>query len=753
MSNNLYENLVCPVLSNWLENPIALSCRGGHLISKEACINLFNTGYKMCPVCRQNLLNFNPNSAPILLSIVSLIEELKAKNTPLPEVKPLPVLEWKAKLNYLTFEVYETVIGRLEFTTSTENSNFKTLLIPVVDESGSMGGNPTKQVKYSLNRIIDLTYKHKQIETHIISYDDRAKSFAVDKRLPMDIHREQIEEIGRFGGTSFRSAFDEIFKVIGEYKTDQSISSIIIIFLTDGEDSSVRKDKRGELVTSLKEDISGDWSKNFTVHSIGFGANHDYDFLNNLRQIGTTEGAYRYADPQEDSDSLSNKINSLLDVIANSSCVPLELISSPIPIINGSNDSKYWVDLTGLNLDSQFEFTISVNKEEPIKVITNAERYELQSPTPENIQNERREAPSLISEWYTYLVDEIASELLILNSSTESSVIKDLHLELLYQRSNAILVNLSSENPNISRLEKLMENINILHKGGSVNQSKLNDMKFEGKFATVASATQKITNASSSYQNTPSNKIEVIKPWPIIEKPKFKRCFANKNENKTFQVIGNYKSEDACKWFADQTDQWQNVSDNNGSNALIVASSIGKCKIVKVILTKSLYNFDINAKNNLGYNALDMTILYGWWKTFDLLVTAGCKPSLNGNLLLRTCLSSEYYEVASRLLKNNFSFIDDEMLENSPNPEVLDWLSIHSQKEVSIETAIKKGAFDILKEKDLSKFGKSNDLISWTPYLEIFANPNAGHLQIVEFLLSQGKANPMELINIPKEVN
>ena len=53
------------------------------------------------------------------------------------------------------------------------------------------------------------------------------------------------------------------------------------------------------------------WGKKYTVHTIGFGASHDFEFLNSLNKIGTNEGSYRYADPNEDNDSLSNKISSI----------------------------------------------------------------------------------------------------------------------------------------------------------------------------------------------------------------------------------------------------------------------------------------------------------------------------------------------------------------------------------------------------------------------------------------------------------
>lgn len=66
---------------------------------------------------------------------------------------------------------------------------------------------------------------------------------------------------------------------------------MVIIFLTDGEDSSVQANKRMELTTSLKQEMNLvlNNKKPYTVHTIGFGPSHDYSFLNGLRQIGSLE--------------------------------------------------------------------------------------------------------------------------------------------------------------------------------------------------------------------------------------------------------------------------------------------------------------------------------------------------------------------------------------------------------------------------------------------------------------------------------
>ena len=62
-----------------------------------------------------------------------------------------------------------------------------------------------------------------------------------------------------------------------------------------------------------------------SVHSVGFGSGCDKAFLEDLRKLGTTHGTFRYAEPSDDGDTLSHKLNSLFEIAAQSSCVQISL--------------------------------------------------------------------------------------------------------------------------------------------------------------------------------------------------------------------------------------------------------------------------------------------------------------------------------------------------------------------------------------------------------------------------------------------
>jgi uncharacterized protein with von Willebrand factor type A (vWA) domain len=147
----------------------------------------------------------------------------------------------------------------------------KTLLIPVIDESGSMSGNPTKQAIYSLQRIADLTFQNRNLITHMIGYSSDNQSHKVEPDInSLEYYHKLIQDkFGRGGGTSFTSAFKGVMDCLHIYKSNPDITSVEIIFLTDGEDSDIKD--RTQLVKKLKTDFENEWKIQYRVNCIGFG--------------------------------------------------------------------------------------------------------------------------------------------------------------------------------------------------------------------------------------------------------------------------------------------------------------------------------------------------------------------------------------------------------------------------------------------------------------------------------------------------
>ncbi len=752
-------DLVCPVTAEFFEDPITLTCCG-KTISRDPMATWLQTK-KACPLCNKPLSDFNVMTCPTSSNIAYMVEQAKKSGVLVP-AKPEHLFdpeekkstsEWTAKLHCLcnnSNSKNQTVIGQLELQ-SKKSLGFKTLLIPVLDKSGSMTGSPTTQCQYSINRIIDLTYQHSYLVTNIITYSDNAENIFVDTSLPLENYRTIVNNMKAGGGTSFASAFNKIVsvckdnsenntnslvsgafnKVLNTHKNNSNISSVVIIFLTDGEDSSVPKNLRGGLAELLKHNIEQVWKKQYVIHTVGFGGAHDFDFLNSLRQIGTSEGAYRYADPKEDSDSLSNKINSLLDVIVKSRVAPLTITKydnlpfNDAPVISGEN-GKYWLNLTKTNLVASHSIHVSVNNAEPFEV-------------PIVIAEDQND-PEIWNQWYSYLTDCIASEVLLLSEKKENTLDKQIHCELLEQRINSIFTRASSTSSTYSRLESLLESVQTIKAGGSVDKLKLNDMKFEGKFATTKSVKKAAVVTVPDkihYSYTPA--VAPVGSWNTINIKRQKRVNSSKDSKKFLIVFGIYNNTNAQEWITENVNYIKHETDDNGANPIAVASSIGRCKLVEQLLSTHVFN--VNDVDSRGYTALDLAILYGYWTTTEILINAGAKTNINGETLLRTCLSNKYVKTASLIVKHKIATVTDELVNASPNSEIAVWLSNKNNKEITVEIAIEKGIYDTVEEK-LSQI----KYISWEPYSEIFTKPTPDHIRIIDLLLRNKKADPIEVL-------
>lgn len=113
--------------------------------------------------------------------------------------------------------------------------------------------------------------------------------------------------------------------------------------MTDGQD---RVDDN--MITQFKKDLDSYVSGiSFVIHSVGFGSNHDSNLLLKLTQLGTDVGAYRFADPSDNDDALSYKLNGLLDGLrkgGSGTATSNIILHHPEMKILGSYKGSYWVE-------------------------------------------------------------------------------------------------------------------------------------------------------------------------------------------------------------------------------------------------------------------------------------------------------------------------------------------------------------------------------------------------------------------------
>jgi len=749
---------------------------------------------------------------------------------------------WKAKLNLLINDNFK--LAKLTIENSNQQVNFKTLVIPVVDVSVSMSGNPTTQCKYSMCRMVDATFDNPSLITHIVLYDDTAENMKIDTNEDRDAIKHRINNNNKSGGTYFRAAFSEIIKIAKLYKDNNSVTSLVVIFLTDGQDGSGIA--RAQLVTNFNDGLRKEWDREFTVHTIGFTNSHDSDFLQALQKIGTYEGAYRYANPSENQDILSMKINSIIDVIAKSTTIPVKLIGSPFEIINGKNET-YWLNCSNDDLTSlKFDFTVG---EEVVSV---------------NAIVENTNDPPIWNQWFTILIDQITSQ--ILSITTMTSLEQEMCCEIVDQQLHTIQEHLLEDNPNFARINILFETLKQIKAGVVIDAKKIKDLQYEGKYATKAGSGKPLLQDQPRITYTSNPVIPVRKVWEAIDFGRGNTCrtnfkthtykksffeahkdkilewaeanrylilhkqYLNKflSHNKTLvnkwcfnnaiwidkfavlkyaeanpdiidQFIINFNDElskiklkrylphfikfhkamfiDWIKFnFPDtstkeylpvftqkNTDYVKEYIKNNKDKLLtdpeILTWTVclqGKRRYIGTFLLEIGVspNQTIKLRDRFKYfgtmtskvldkdtflNCMDLSIIYGNDIMSIELFKLGVKPTLDTELLLRTCISNGYYRSADFMIKTKLVTVTDDIVNNCPNPRGIAFLSQKQAKEIPIPVAIKKGMAEYLSD-NLDKIVD----FSWKDYVDILTNPTKEHFQVIELLLKT-KANPVEM--------
>lgn len=725
------EDLTCPYTLDYLEHPVTLPCCG-RAISYQPFVNYFNTHMK-CPVCTKDLSDVDISSLPKNINLAYLVEKAKGKSvTRQQPVKPQQTL-YSAKMHCLTNNVgtNQSIVGRLEIASNT-NLAFKTLLMVAVDKSGSMSGKPIEQCQFSLNRCLDLTYKYKHLISNIISYDNNATLTKINTNDPITKYKQIIEDISKqMGGTTFQSAFDKILEALSIHKSNQDVSSAVILFMSDGQDGC---NDRKKLTENFKKEIEKVWDRSYVVHTIGFGSGVDKNFMDMLRKIGTEEGAYREANPSENPDILSGKINSILDVVAQMCVIPIQVVNqeTDVKIIGGEN-SKYWCSLTPYDLVEDRIITINVNDE---KFVINIEIAEDQNDS------------KVLGEWLTYSLDKIIEDLSVVSSDPDKTMTldKQILLELLTQRTKAISARLPPDSEE-GRVENVLLSIESVRTGKPIDKMKLLDLKFEGKFKTDPN---KLTCNTKSVMKditwVPQVKFTAHRSITLIDKTRQIRMCGNKKKIQFLEVFGMWKSSNAVNWVNSNVSKINGIYDDNGSNPLVVASAIGRLYIVKEILKVSNNDITmINQKNNQDNTALDLAILFGYEKTADTLLKVGAHALNDPKLLFLTCLKNKYYRTADTMIKNKMILPTEELFQYVTDPDSIEYLGKKLENDVSLETAILKGLYDKV-EAELPNIDPNT--FSWKPYVDIFQKATIDHVRIVQLLIENGKANPCEVFNV-----
>ena len=197
--------LLCPITLELMVEPILLPCCWKSC-SRESIVEWLKQ-HNNCPLCRSDISIFDAINAPLIRNLANMIDELNSNtiNVNVENNKINNENKFKAVIHRFNNNnpLSNTVVGKLEIICNNKDMNYKTLLVPVVDNSGSMSGNPEAQIRYILNRIIDETFYNQNLLTTVIRYSSSAVSNVIDTSYDKNIYKSRFaKQIGR--GTDFR---------------------------------------------------------------------------------------------------------------------------------------------------------------------------------------------------------------------------------------------------------------------------------------------------------------------------------------------------------------------------------------------------------------------------------------------------------------------------------------------------------------------------------------------------------------------
>ena len=753
MSTDPLTEFIDPITYAPIDDPVALPCCG-NIISRQSIIACMFSGPR-CPNCRGDLGNWDPKVAPKIRQVANMLSGLigpdATTNGPTPD--------WLAELEELRLDGSTARIGKLRITNPTKKYQFRTLLIPVVDVSGSMGGYPQQQTGECIKTMIDLNYSHPHILTSVVEYDTRFKVSHIDITKP----RAQNEvRLGGGGGTSFKTAFDGIINVIRHHQNSDQwplVTNIAVIFLTDGEDSSCRagpqrdtlvSDLRTELQTAIPNSVP------YVVHTVGFGNQHDFNFLDKLRFVGTEEGAYRFATAGENGDALYQKIMGVAQAICDKAATPIQNLHIPachgiqvIPSTNAAN-GKYWVNMS--------QFRPMGLAEEPIT-------FQLGSdPLTHSVMVtlNGKHTSGLVRDWYSYLIDQIAAEVTTLNTTPVSttSQSRKLHLTLLEHRIKAVLLKLSGMEELVGRAQALAQHIKTLNSGGSVDTKQLNDLKFEGQFGGAGNTARKAwippTQSIGASISNALNAANYSSVWYSVQ-------HANQFRRRVMKVTKSHKEYKrllGSKLVLSDTEIGKLIDEdiafaagNSGKSSLVMATAVcGRLRLMEAIyenMESSVHKSQYHMDTFEGFNALDMAIACGNWKMAAYLAdVVKLHPLVAEKACLMAALSGYKITVADVVARGWWK-PEDTHIKSAPNGQVVQLMSNlnGAGSKVDPVTAVNNGMITELSE--LIRLGKCEKL-SLRAFLHIISTgkPTSEQMLCLAKLMQAGLLDPEEELEL-----
>ena len=645
--DRLRQDLTCPLCLELFRDPVTVPCCG-KAFERDELVRSLEFRSK-CPLCNGELDEFDAAGAAKNVLLAGLVDTLEEQTNEIVVKDDHQEQRWSCSATPIVANK-----GMSEVLINIENAKFQTrpaLFIAVLDRSGSMAGQASRQVSAALTHIECLARDNLNVKLVMLSYG----SDCTEIKTAADY---QIN-----GGTNFRSAFNMVDKVLGRYicsdkPEDESlgnnVSTATVVFMTDGQDGC---SNRNTLAPEFKEMLRARWNDSpLTVHTVGFSRSCDRELLEAIRTSGNIEGFYRYAEPEDDDDTLCQKLSSIFELSSQAATVPVRMTLDGVthnlrfPINSAKHGShRMWIDLSASNLQLRIDSQLDEGVTVPIKVMQPTE--------------------FVFQRWLNNMTDTMATELLELSKSTFTPNLRDLTSSLLSQKISAIRSH--TTDPCVAdRLEYLQSQISEFLIGKQINVGKLSDLRFGSLFSgngdkkkPKRAATDQIFSTQTLYQADQQIDETLYNERPV---KRYSRRNDNKNRNELLEAIASQMFDIPVD--SDMNDLIKSNdmddTDADGNTALMLAAYCGHSCILKKIL-KAFPSIDLSLENPDGETALTLAIKKrGFHHTLGSLLDAGAQiPEHRAKALERFCIEHGYKltaNIVSKFADANFT-VDSSM--------------------------------------------------------------------------------------------
>ena len=321
MTSQMTENMLCAICQDTMNEPVTALC-GAHNFCKACLTAHIETstssqtyaqhGYHgyyggstppgpLCPTCRVPI-----QSHPSQLHVNCALRDLIASAHPPPSSASAPSV--KAKAAAAPIRVTANRIAgtnklhlQLLVPAEAEDTTMPVLVIPVIDNSGSMGNSSVddKQlgtdaaafsrsdlVRHAVNTQIELL--REEDEMALVLFDNNATVALEPTRMTAagrSAAKAKTHTIGPNGGTSIWAGLQKALTIAA--RPSSAGKNIVIILQTDGESDPSLNPPRGVPAT-FKAFLDAHPEVKITLHTIGYGFGRALDMalLRELAQIG-----------------------------------------------------------------------------------------------------------------------------------------------------------------------------------------------------------------------------------------------------------------------------------------------------------------------------------------------------------------------------------------------------------------------------------------------------------------------------------